>query len=67
MATVRRGAFARDVDDIAGDGVGDLVALLVLEVDPEVRGGLDTLASGEPLAGAQRFAAGAGRHGGAAS
>ncbi|MFN7547240.1 MAG: crotonase/enoyl-CoA hydratase family protein [Pseudomonadota bacterium] len=33
----------------------------------EVRGGLDTLASGEPLAGAQRFAAGAGRHGGAAS
>jgi enoyl-CoA hydratase len=33
----------------------------------EVRGGLDTLASGEPLEGAQRFAAGAGRHGGAAS
>jgi enoyl-CoA hydratase len=30
----------------------------------EIRHGQDTMASGEPLAGAQRFAAGAGRHGG---
>ena len=33
----------------------------------EIRGGLDTLASGEALEGARRFAAGAGRHGRAAS